>query len=340
MEPALKQRLLGAAVLVALAVVFLPLLVMDPAPDSGASRVPLRVPNAPAEANGDTRTFDLPLATPADTQAPVTATPVEPPADATPAAAPAGPTTAAGDYAVNFGSYATTADAARVVAALAAARLPAYQEPTTLGTRNVYRVRIGQYRTSADAETARLAAARVRSDVNAKVVVLDAATPAAAAAKPATAVAQTTPLPPAPAAKPVARPPATPATTVATAPRTAAPAPATTVTAGTDRTTPAASEPPRPATPPVPPSPTTAPAAAGVGFAVQLGAFANADEATRLRDRARAAGFSAFVEQVNTDRGTLSRVRVGPVPDRAQADALRAQVAAKVGVSGIVRPHP
>ena len=83
MEPALKQRLLGAAVLVALAVVFLPLLVMDPAPDSGASRVPLRVPNAPAEANGDTRTFDLPLATPADTQAPVTATPVEPPAIAT-----------------------------------------------------------------------------------------------------------------------------------------------------------------------------------------------------------------------------------------------------------------
>ena len=335
MEPALKQRLLGAAVLVALAVVFLPLLVMDPAPDSGASRVPLRVPNAPAEANGDTRTFDLPLATPADTQAPVTATPVEPPAGATPAAAPAGPTTAAGDYAVNFGSYATTTDAARVVAALAAARLPAYQEPTTLGTRTVYRVRIGPYPTSADAETARLAAARVRSDVNAKVVVLDAATPSAAAA-----VAQTTALPATPAAKPVALPPTTPATTVATAPRTAATTPATTVTAGTDRTTPAASEPPRPAAPPVPPSPTTAPAAAGVGFAVQLGAFANADEATRLRDRVRAAGFSAFVEQVNTDRGTLSRVRVGPVPDRAQADALRAQVAAKVGVSGIVRQHP
>ena len=59
-----------------------------------------------------------------------------------------------------------------------------------------------------------------------------------------------------------------------------------------------------------------------------------------LRDRVRAAGFSAFVEQVRTDKGTLSRVRVGPVADRADADRLRAQVAAKLGVSGIVRPHP
>ena len=47
METALKQRLLGAAVLVALAVVFLPLLVTGPAPDSGASAVSLRVPAPP-----------------------------------------------------------------------------------------------------------------------------------------------------------------------------------------------------------------------------------------------------------------------------------------------------
>jgi cell division septation protein DedD len=91
---------------------------------------------------------------------------------------------------------------------------------------------------------------------------------------------------------------------------------------------------PQPA--PAPPRP----AAASVGFVVQLGAFANDAEARRLQDRARSAGFSAFVEPVRTEGGTLHRVRVGPVADRADADALRARVAAALGVNGLVRPHP
>ena len=63
-------------------------------------------------------------------------------------------------------------------------------------------------------------------------------------------------------------------------------------------------------------------------------------DATALRDRVRAAGFSAFTESVTTDKGSLTRVRVGPVATRAEADALKLQVKAKVGVDGIVRPHP
>ena len=84
----------------------------------------------------------------------------------------------------------------------------------------------------------------------------------------------------------------------------------------------------------------TAPAASSVGFAVQLGAFAHPADATALRDKVRAAGFSAFVEQVRTDSGVLNRVRVGPVASREQAEQLKAQVAAKVGIAGMVRPHP
>ncbi len=90
---------------------------------------------------------------------------------------------------------------------------------------------------------------------------------------------------------------------------------------------------------PVPPAVPT-PAAASVGFAVQLGAFSKSVDANALRDRARAAGLVAFTEEVNTDRGTLTRVRVGPVASRADADQLKAQVRAKIGVDGIVRPHP
>ena len=59
-----------------------------------------------------------------------------------------------------------------------------------------------------------------------------------------------------------------------------------------------------------------------------------------MRDKLRAAGFSAFTEQVSTDKGSLTRVRVGPVVSRSAAEQLQAQVKAKTGVDGIVRPHP
>ena len=78
----------------------------------------------------------------------------------------------------------------------------------------------------------------------------------------------------------------------------------------------------------------------GTGFAVQVGAFADAAAATALRDRLRAAGLNAFTDSVNTASGKRTRVSVGPAMTRAEADALRAQVRAKAGVDGYVRSHP
>jgi cell division septation protein DedD len=95
-----------------------------------------------------------------------------------------------------------------------------------------------------------------------------------------------------------------------------------------------------PASQPAPKPVAKAPAASDTGFAVQLAAFTKASDAVALRDRARAAGFSAFTEAVNTDAGTLTRVRVGPVPTREQAEQLREQVRARLGADGVVRPHP
>lgn len=323
MDPGLKQRLVGAAVLVALAVIFLPMLVQGPAPDSGVSDVPLTMPDAP---QGEYETRDLPLVTPGnapdggavgmDSGQPAAsasqALPLEgsdaasaaEPLEATPAGAPlpadSGATggnemfpaaTAGGDYAVSFGSFTTTAAADAVVGSLRASQLPGYREAAQVDGKAVQRVRIGPYATRAEAEAARLRAAHVRDDVGARVVVLDAeatgSKPAPAAAKPAV-----------PAAKPVA------------------------------------------VAPPPQPAALAAPATAGIGFAVQLAAFSKPADATALRDRARAAGFSAFTESVATDKGTLTRVRIGPVASRAEADQLQAQVQAKLGVAGIVRPHP
>ena len=61
MDTRLKQRLIGAAVLIALAVIFLPMLVQGPAPGSGVSDVPLDVPGEPG---GAMETRDLPLVSP------------------------------------------------------------------------------------------------------------------------------------------------------------------------------------------------------------------------------------------------------------------------------------
>ena len=325
MDTSLKQRLIGAAVLVALAVIFLPMLVQGPAPDSGAADVPL---NMPATPDTGMETRELPLAGPADAPAGgATGMPVDA-ADANAQGASGAQSfpaaTAGGDYAVHFGSYASADAAQAVVAALAKTNLPGYSEAIQLNGKPAWRVRIGPFATQADAEAARLRATQVRSDVTARVVELDAKTaaptPASAATAPvadAAAKPVATPLPPEP--KPAATKPApTPQQQAAAKPE--APKP-------------------QPATPPAA-KPAPQPAAANVGFAVQLAAFTNPADANALRDRARAAGFSAFTESVKTDKGTLTRVRIGPVTDRAEADQLKAQVQSKLGVAGIVRPHP
>ncbi len=331
MDTPTKQRLVGAAVLVALAVIFLPMLVKGPASDSGVSDVPLEVPAEPADG---IETRDLPLVAPqAGVDGALGGDPVSTDrlptvdtADAAAAPLPAG--AAAGEFAVHFGTYATTRDADTIVGQLRAARLPGYREQTTLNGRPAWRVRVGPYAARADAESGRLAANEVRSDVGARVVVLDAdggmpvampSTSPTQSAAPQASVSQSVAKPAAPTITTEALPPPKPSPTSPPAPVTAVAKP----------------EAPKPA-----PAPAAPPAAADTGFAVQVGAFGNAAEATRLRDRLRAAGFTSFTETVNSDKGALTRVRVGPVLTRADADRLRAQVGAKAGVSGIVRPHP
>ena len=351
MEPALKQRVVGAVVLVALAVIFLPMLIKGPAPESGVSDVPLKLPDAP-QGDGTMQTRELPLVAPSAAPASgVVGMDASQPDDAAatggtpPGMMPAA--TAGGDYAVTFGRYASAVDADKVVAALRNSQLPGYQEAVSDKGRTLYSVRIGPYVTQADAESARLRAAQVRDDVGAKVIVLNAgaaaeptsSTPAtaasnepAASASQAVAATSTAPSKPEPLAQTKPAPPKPAETTAKPAapkPEVAKPAPA--------KETPAKAT----AAAPAPSKPASAPAAASTGFAVQLGAFASADEANKLRDRARAAGLRAFVESVRTDKGVLSRVRVGPVLTRAEADQLRAQVASKLGIGdAIVKPHP
>ncbi|MCF3500104.1 sporulation protein [Stenotrophomonas maltophilia] len=345
MDTPLKQRLIGAIVLVALAVIFLPMLVKGPAPDSGVANVPIAAPDAPADGQFETR--ELPLVAPAGGATGLQTGQAKPLQDAATPATPAtpptvdtSPTVAAGNYAVTFGAYGSKADADAVIAYLKRSQLPGFTETATIGGRQAWRVRVGPYADRAQAEAARLQAVKIRADVKAEVITLDAAagssapvaaTPASATPSASTPSAATAPSASSNPVRSESLPPSTPTATTTPAARPEPPKPAPKPEPKPEATA------SKPATAPTTPA---APAASGVGFAVQLGAFGQANDANALRDKVRAAGFSAFVEQVRTDKGTLHRVRVGPVANRADAEQLKAQVAAKVGVAGMVRPHP
>lgn len=79
---------------------------------------------------------------------------------------------------------------------------------------------------------------------------------------------------------------------------------------------------------------------AGTGWAVQIGAFRSVSDAGAQRDRLRTAGFAAFIDEIRTEGGTLYRVRVGPTAQRAGAEQLRADLRARLGVDGLVVTHP
>ena len=56
---------------------------------------------------------------------------------------------------------------------------------------------------------------------------------------------------------------------------------------------------------------------------MQLAAFADDKGANALANKLKKAGYAAYVEPVETTRGTLWRVRVGGYASRPEADAAR-----------------
>lgn len=64
------------------------------------------------------------------------------------------------------------------------------------------------------------------------------------------------------------------------------------------------------------------------GHGVAVGMFADPANARRAEARLRDAGLPVLVDPVESSRGTLTRVRVGPLDDRAAADAAARQVRA------------
>ena len=323
MESPLKQRLIGAAVLAALAIIFLPMLLKGPeVKEPDAAQVPLTMPAAPGQ---QFETHELPLGAPETVTPPggVLGVPAAAPA-------PAAPTPAAPAASIATAMPAATPPATAAPAVIAptpvAPPLPTASAPvapappeSAATAAGKYAVNIGSYSKieNANALAAKLRAAKLPVLAeHVKLGQVDALrlrlgpyadrTAAEAARLRADELAG-----------------GSSKVIVLDAVADTAPAPKPAVTLPTATL-------PKPA----------APAAAISGFAIQLAAPAKETDAIALRDRARAAGFAAFVQPVDTDAGVRYRVRVGPVADRIAAEQLRDSVNTKLGSKGIIVPHP
>jgi len=349
MDSALKQRLIGATVLVALAVIFLPMLVDGPESDreAGAEQLsldmparpdrpletreipllpaPVPSPNASAEAAGDGAEV-LPVV---DTEAPTRvdavsgevvggatsgASATAAPAASAPTATPASPTTnppapalpAPAPAASSAASAPTPTPPKPAPVAATPTRAPAALPTATAG--GSFAVNVGSYANTANAENllSRLKSAGIAA--YAESTTLDGRAVRRIRLGP---FAQ--------------RGEAERARQAALAVERGLPTSIISLDAGSGSGA-AARTPAKPA--------------AVAGYAVQLGALRSEADANALRDRARGAGFVAFVERVNADAGVLWRVRVGPELDRPSAERRRDELKSKLGVDGLVVSHP
>ncbi|MBS0430785.1 MAG: SPOR domain-containing protein [Proteobacteria bacterium] len=299
----MKTRLLGAAVLIALAIIFVPMFFSRGSQKSADDQnVSLKIPDQP-DAQLQTRTLSVaassasvvdpdrvatvnadagkPAPAPQDLTvassqpaAAGSATPAKTAPGATPAPSaiakatpvtpsPAPGTAASGAYSLNLGTYGERGNADKLIASVGKQGYSAHGESTTYQGKPATRVVAGPFADRAAAEAARLKLKGTQ--------------------------------------------PGVPVALMASAGDQTGDAPASAVPAGK----------------------------AGA-WAVQLGAFGAEADANKLRDRLRVLGFDGYVDSIPSGGGKLFRVRAGPVTERAAAEQLKAQIAAKLKISGII----
>lgn len=339
MDSALKQRLLGAAVLIALAIIFVPMFFSGTPPKTdGTTTQNLNIPPAP-ERNFETRNLSVDPPKPGAAPTPAPGTP------------PAAPSSAAGDKVATVDTGAPVsfeapdsatrpAPAAKPTGAATAAPAPAppvpAPAPPAVSAEGRYLVNLGVYADAGHAgalvdkirklgypafaeatEYQGKAAQRVRvgpyaeraaaENVRLKIKQTDAKLPSS--------IVQTAD-PDKPSEKPADKP-ADKAVANAAKPAAAKPA---------------AAEPATPAP--------TLPANRAGAYVVQAGAFKAEDEANKLRDRLRNGGVAAYVEKSNDGETTFWKVRAGPYADRGGADAAVTTLKQKFQVAAIVKTQP
>jgi len=174
MEIGLKERLIGAVVLVVLGVIVIPFFIKSsPSPDSTVTQA-LSLPAA--DSTGAQPQLSLPLTStaapvvaaatraPATALAPAPAAATKPAVHAIPRAAAPAPSTpassASGKWTVQVGSYGSQANADKVVASLKQHGLHGSVSHFSKAGHTYYRVRVGAYAERGDADKAAAAVAK------------------------------------------------------------------------------------------------------------------------------------------------------------------------------------
>jgi DedD protein len=181
MDKALKQRLVGASVLIILAIIVLPML-LSGRPESGQDSRSIELPPKPAELSFETRRFPIGTQQADDgpSEVPVRSAPelgeprgsiavAQPPAAAdnqvaaevapveestTGADAGAATATASGRYLVQVGSFSSTGNANRLAARLREGGLPVLLDTVVTAAGRLHRVRVGPFDFESAAEDA------------------------------------------------------------------------------------------------------------------------------------------------------------------------------------------
>jgi len=73
-----------------------------------------------------------------------------------------------------------------------------------------------------------------------------------------------------------------------------------------------------------------------VRWVVQLGSFSSTGNADKLIERVRAEGFSAYKEEISSSGSTIFRVRVGPFLERDEAIRVDRVIGERLAVDGVV----
>ena len=78
----------------------------------------------------------------------------------------------------------------------------------------------------------------------------------------------------------------------------------------------------------------------GPGWVVRVGTFAKADNTKRVMERLRQAGFDPSKTEVKTDKGSVTRVWIGPYTQRVEAARMRNRVKQVTGGDAFIAAYP
>lgn len=76
------------------------------------------------------------------------------------------------------------------------------------------------------------------------------------------------------------------------------------------------------------------------GWIVQVGAFSDVDNASRLKEKLVRHGYAPGLDKIAVNRNQVVRVRVGPYGSEAEARTVLSRIQQELGVKGVVRVYP